>query len=133
LRALGLESNIRFYSQLNEAALIGLYQSASLYVCPSFYEGFGLPVLEAMSCGTAVVTTNGGALAEVAGDSAWVVPTGDSGALANAMQQLLTDDKARQHFETRGRERALAAFSWEAIAAAYEALYHQLLNQSHTG
>ncbi len=132
LRALGLESRIQFCSQLEEAALIRLYQSASVYVCPSFYEGFGLPVLEAMSCGTAVVTTNGGALAEVAGDSAWVVPTGDSGALANAMQQLLTDDKARQHFETRGRERALAAFSWQTIAAAYETVYRQLLDKSRS-
>ncbi len=99
-----------------------LLRHASLYAYPSLYEGFGLPPLEAMLAGVPVVTTNAGALPEVVGDAAAVVPVGDAAAMAAAMGRLLSDDPARAALVAAGRARA-ASYRWEDSAAGLSRLY----------
>ncbi|MHB1445159.1 MAG: glycosyltransferase family 4 protein [Acidimicrobiales bacterium] len=99
-----------------------LLRHASIYAYPSLYEGFGLPPLEAMLAGVPVVTTDAGALPEVVGDAAAMVPVGDVGAMAAALGRLLTDDSARAGLVAAGRTRA-ASYRWEDSAAGLSALY----------
>ncbi|HZU74643.1 MAG TPA: glycosyltransferase family 1 protein [Acidimicrobiales bacterium] len=99
-----------------------LLGQAAVYAFPSLYEGFGLPPLEAMAVGVPVVCTDAGALPEVVGDAAALVPVGDPDALAGAIARLVTDSEARRSAIERGRART-AAFSWEAAAAGLSRLY----------
>jgi glycosyltransferase involved in cell wall biosynthesis len=84
-------------------------------------------VLEAMACGTPVVTTTGGSLPEVAGDAALLVDPGDDGALAAAIAKLAGDPAARQEAAARGRARA-ATFTWDRCATLTAAAYHRALH-----
>jgi glycosyltransferase involved in cell wall biosynthesis len=93
-----------------------LLHSAAVLAYPSLEEGFGLPVLEAFAAGTPVVTTTAGALPEIAGDAALLVPPGDPDALAEAIDRVLHDDALRARLVAAGTARA-ATFSWERHAA----------------
>lgn len=95
--------------------LAGLYAAAACLVYPSLYEGFGLPVLEAMACGTPVVTSNVSALPEVAGDAALYVDPYDTAGLAGALEQVLCDPALATNLRDRGLERA-SRFSWQETA-----------------
>ena len=101
-----------------------LYSLADLFVFPSLYEGFGLPPLEAMACGTPVVASNRGSLPEVLGDAALQVDPSQPEALARAMRDVLSDAGLRQCLIERGRTRA-ATFTWERTARLTEACYHE--------
>lgn len=120
-----LGERLRFLGYVPAADLPFLYAGATLFVMPSFYEGFGLPVLEAMAAGVPVVTTTGGALEEVSGGAARLVPPGDDRALAVAIADLLVDGPARTELRTRGLARA-ASFSWEATAAGLLAVLEEV-------
>jgi glycosyltransferase involved in cell wall biosynthesis len=98
------------------------YARATVCVTPSLYEGFGLPAAEAMSCGAAVVVTDGGALPEVVGEAGVVVPKGDATALAAAIGALLDDPARRSELGAAARRRARKTFSWDRAALAYEAV-----------
>ncbi|MBC7226906.1 MAG: glycosyltransferase family 4 protein [Thermoflexales bacterium] len=112
---LGLQA-IRWLGPVPEADLPALYSAADLFVFPSLYEGFGLPVLEAMACGAPVVCSNTSSLPEVAGDAALRVDPTDVRALAEAVANLLTDEVQREEMRKRGWQQA-ARFSWERTAA----------------
>ena len=103
-----------------ENDLVALYGGAEALAYPSHFEGFGLPVVEAMACGTPVVATDVPALREVAGGAATLVPLNDEAALADAVAALVADPAARAAARARGLTRA-AMFSWEASA---ERLWH---------
>lgn len=122
VRRLGLEEHVRFLGYVPDEDMPALYSAASVLAFPSLYEGFGLPVLEAMSCGTPVVTSDRSALAEVAGDAALLVDPTDVEALAEALGRLLSDDSLRADLRTRGIERA-GQFSWERTARATLSVY----------
>ena len=108
--------------RVDDARRDALLASASVLAYPSHYEGFGLPPLEAMSLGVAVVATTGGALPEVLGDGALLVPVAQPDALAAALAAVLDDDAVRADLISRGRRQA-ARYSWADCAAGLEALY----------
>ncbi|MGH9303588.1 MAG: glycosyltransferase family 4 protein [Acidimicrobiales bacterium] len=109
-----------------------LLESACVLAYPSIYEGFGLPPLEAMAAGVPVVTTDGGALGEIAGDGALLVPTRDPGALASALEAVLTDSSLRADLLARGRRRA-SGFGWDSCAEAMVGLYNDAFLATSTG
>ena len=89
MRELGLESDVVFTGQIREQDKAPLYSAATVFVFPSLYEGFGMPVLEAMACGAAVVTSNSSALPEVAGDAAVLVDPDSDGRHRRGLLALL--------------------------------------------
>ncbi|MEX1255452.1 MAG: glycosyltransferase family 1 protein [Dehalococcoidia bacterium] len=119
---LGLGEEVRFLDYVPDDDLPGLYSAATVFAFPSLYEGFGLPVIEAMACGTPVVTSNGSALAEVADDAALLVDPLNVDALAGALRRLLADDGLRADLRVRGLERA-RKFSWQRVAHETRVVY----------
>ncbi len=95
-----------------------LLRNAEVVAYPSLVEGFGLPALEALACGAALISTTGSAVEEVVGDAALLVPPGDVDALAAALDWLLADPHARIDLGLRGPARA-AEYTWEASAAVH--------------
>ncbi len=118
-----------FTGYVADADLPDLYAGADLFVYPSLYEGFGLPVLEAMACGTAVVTSTTSSLPEVAGDAAALVEPTDVKALAEAMLRLLQDAPAREALAAKGLARA-RTYSWERTARETIQVYEQVATGS---
>ena len=115
LDRLGLREKVRFVGYIDEEELPLWYAAATLFVFPSIYEGFGMPPLEAMSCGTPVVTSNSSSLPEVVGEAGLTVPPTDAAALAAAIGRVLGDAELRQELRERGLRRA-KLFSWRATA-----------------
>jgi glycosyltransferase involved in cell wall biosynthesis len=109
--------------------LRALYRLAHLFFFPSWVEGFGLPILEAMASGTPVVTSDRGALLEVAGDAASTVSPYSVSAMANALLELSEDEKRRASLKERGLARA-SEFSWERCARTTLSVYEQALRAS---
>jgi glycosyltransferase involved in cell wall biosynthesis len=107
--------------------LAALFRNAHLFITASLYEGFGLPILEAMSCGCPVVTSNGGSLAEVAGNGALVFAPMDEAGMAQAVAILLRDPDARRFWRARALTRA-RDFSWRKTAEQTVAVYRKLLD-----
>ena len=103
-----------------------LINNATILVHPSHYEGFGFPVLEAMSMGTPVITTTGGALPEIVGEAAWKVDPGDVDALAHAITELLDSEELQKRFSVAGFDRA-RKFNWRDTAEGMFDLYTSLL------
>jgi glycosyltransferase involved in cell wall biosynthesis len=106
-----------------------LYSSTDLFIFPSIYEGFGMPVLEAMACGGPVITSNWTALPEVAGDAALLINPEDADALADAIVRVLDDRVLRDELKARGFKRA-RQFTWEQAARRTLALYRELCQGS---
>jgi glycosyltransferase involved in cell wall biosynthesis len=126
VRRLGLESLVHFPGFVTDADLPALYTLADLFVFPTLYEGFGLPVLEAMACGTPVVCSNTSSLPEIAGDAALLVTPTDTGALAAAMHQFLAlRPDLRARLIAQGQAQA-QRFTWEETARQTAALYQKL-------
>jgi glycosyltransferase involved in cell wall biosynthesis len=119
---LKLHDHVRFAGFVEDDHLPALYRSALLFVYPSLYEGFGLPVLEAMACGTPVITSNRASLPEVAGDAALLVDPTRPEALAAAMTSIMNDGKLRQALRAKGLARA-RTFTWDAVAQQTVAIY----------
>src|SRR5690606_33515194 len=111
-----LSEHVHFIGFADDADLPALYSDAACVALPSLYEGFGLPVLEAMACGTPVVTSNLSSLPEVAGDATLLIDPLDLDALVHALERLLTDSALRERMITAGTQRT-AQFTWERSAA----------------
>jgi len=124
---LGLNGSVRFVSGVPDAELVALYAAAEAAVVPSLYEGFSLPAVEAMACGMPLVATTAGALPEVVGDAALLVPPGDHCALADQLTVLLADPGLRRDLGERGRTRVLDRFTWEAAARATADRYREVI------
>ncbi len=123
---LGIRHDVRFFGFVPDATLAALYRLASVFAFPSLYEGFGLPPLEAMACGTPVVTSNASSLPEVVGDAALLVDPYDVDQIADGLARVLESDRLRDELTARGRRRA-REFSWERAARATHAGYMQVL------
>jgi glycosyltransferase involved in cell wall biosynthesis len=131
IERLGLGGAVRFVHGISDAELVGLIRSAEVACVPSLYEGFSLPAVEAMSCGTALVSTTGGAIPEVAGRdgrTTLAVPPGDPSALAAALVRVLGDADLRARLGAAARERVLERFTWRAAAAATAERYRALID-----
>jgi len=114
--ALQLQDRVVYAGHLTEPELAAYYRGAVAVVCPSLYEGFGLPPLEAMACGTPVVTSNRTALPEVVGEAAMLVDPYDVEALAWGIRRVVDDQGLRQALAHQGLVRA-QQFTWEQTAA----------------
>lgn len=117
VQAHGLTDRITFTGYISDGDLPSWYQAATVFCYPSLYEGFGLPVLEAMACGTPVVTSRASSIPEVTGDAALLVDPTDVPGLARAVQSVLADESRQQEMSEAGIARS-HTFSWERTAAA---------------
>jgi len=125
LDRLGIRSRTMQVS-LPDAEMPAAYGNAVMCVFPSRFEGFGLPALESMACGTPTILARGSSLPEVGGNAAWYFTPGDARELAQRMQELLDDASARADLSRRGIARA-ATFTWNATARATAAIYADAL------
>ncbi len=128
-RELGIDADLRLPAWISEPDLEGLYAVASGVVFPSLYEGFGLPVLEAMARGVPVACSNRSSLPEVAGDAALSFDPEDVTAIRQAMERLLDDGPLRARLTAAGTRQA-ARFSWERTAELTVASYRRALTAS---
>jgi glycosyltransferase involved in cell wall biosynthesis len=118
------EPGIRYLGYVPEEDLPGLTAGAGAFVFPSLYEGFGLPLVQAMACGVPAITSRGSSLGEVAGESAILVDPRDTDAIAAAMQQLAMSPSLREDYGQRGRLRA-ESFRWERNARQSLEFFHR--------
>ncbi|MDH7474646.1 MAG: glycosyltransferase family 1 protein [Anaerolineae bacterium] len=126
---LGLSSEVLFAGYVPAEELPLWYNSAELFVFPSLYEGFGLPPLEAMACGTPVVSSDAASLPEVVGEAGLLVAPQDVEGLAEAMRRVLGDRSLREQLRERGLQQA-RQFSWEKTARQTITVYQQVLDYS---
>ena len=127
IEELGIGGRIKVLGYVKREWLPFLYARAEIFVYPSMYEGFGMPVVEAMACGTPVITTNVSSLPEAAGDAALLVDPKSVEELAAAIEKLLDDKELCDAMIERGHLHA-AQFSWEKSANEHIAAYTKLMN-----
>jgi glycosyltransferase involved in cell wall biosynthesis len=128
IQKLGIENLITFTGRISNDQFVREYARATAAVVPSVYEGFGLPVGEAMACAVPVISTTGGALPEVVGDAGILVPPADHHALASAILTILDQPQLAQKLGCAGYERVHQNFTWlkaaeKTVAAYREAIY----------
>ncbi len=125
VQAHGIAERTVFTGVVSDSELAEYYQQASVFVFPSLYEGFGLPVLEAMACGCPVISSNTSSLPEVVGEAGMLVCPRDREELIEAMTRVLTDTELTEMLRRSGREQA-EKFSWEKTARATADLYERI-------
>ena len=128
IRHLGLEGDVYFVGYRSGRELVELYQDADVYVDPSLYEGFGFQVVEAMACGTPVITSNVTSLPELVGDAGVLLPPNDVDAWAHAMERVLGGTEVRDNMSKKGLGRA-RNFTWQKVATELSAAYDRVLKQ----
>src|SRR5262249_53231562 len=126
LESVGRHRNVRWFGYVEDRHVAPLYSGAKALLFPTFYEGFGMPAIEMMACGGAVIASTAGAVAETAGGQAHLIDPEDRDAWHDAMLRICTDeDWARQL--AAGGERYAARYTWEACAEATVAAYQAVL------
>lgn len=125
-----LRNRVLFTGYLADDDLRTLYSSCRAFIYPSIYEGFGLPPLEAMACGAAVITSRIPAIVETVGDAARLIDPKASQELTASLVEFLTDNQAREHFAAAGLKRA-AEFTWQRTARLTLEVYRDVLNNTH--
>jgi len=125
----GLKEKIKFLDYVPDGELPELYSAADLFVYPSFYEGFGLPPLEAMACGTPVIVSNRSSLPEVVGDAGLMVDPDDVEDIARAMEKILAQPSLRRELSKKGLRQA-KRFSWKRCARETIAVYKEVYSQN---
>ncbi len=125
---LHLTEKVVFPGYVDAEDLPAVYTLAEVFVYPTLYEGFGLPALEAMACGTPVITSRSSALPEIVGDAGILVTPGDEVELAGALRNVLTDQTLRARLSEAGIQRA-ALFTWQRTASLTWQVYEQLLSE----
>src|SRR4029077_2950683 len=124
----GLAEHSRVIGHVSNDDLVALYTAATVFVFTSAYEGFGLPPLEAMACGTPAVVFDNSSLREVSGGAATMVPDGDADAMADSINNILDDAPARERQRSAGRAWA-ATFTWRRAAEMTDAIYRSVLGR----
>lgn len=128
IRTLELKNTVEFTGRIDDKRFIEEYAKATIAVVPSLYEGFGLPVGEAMACRIPVICTTGGALPEVAGDAAQIVPTADANALKDAIISLLDNPAECERMAQAGYERVMKNYTWDMTASRTAKAYREIIN-----
>ncbi len=123
----GLQSTVAFLPNVAEADMPALYSGAEVFVFPSYYEGFGLPPLEAMACGTPVLCASASSLPEVVGDAALTFDPFNCIDMASSLNRLVGSGQLREHLRAAGLERA-RCFSWERTARGTLGVYEDVLS-----
>jgi glycosyltransferase involved in cell wall biosynthesis len=123
-----VEESVVFVHEAEDIDLPVFYNAASVFVLPSLHEGFGLPVLEAMACGTPVVTSNVSSMPEVAGDAAILVDPRNPESIAEGLKTAFFDSSRREELIRRGLER-VAQFTWEATARKTYQAYRECIDR----
>jgi len=132
---LGIADHVQFISGITDIELAEIVGSAEIACVPSLYEGFSLPTVEAMACGTPLVVSRAGAIPEVVGENgvcADIVEPGDERALAATIAALLDDPERRKRMGAAGRARALEKFSWRTVAEVTAAAYQRAIDHQKT-
>ncbi|MGE5221503.1 MAG: glycosyltransferase family 4 protein [Omnitrophica WOR_2 bacterium] len=124
VETMGLADKVHFLNQVSSEDLAVLYNTASLFVFPSLYEGFGLPLLEAMSCGAPVIAADNSSIPEVAGDAALLVKAEDTESLARFIREILQDEALRRKLSEKGLQRA-KCFSWKKCGCETVSAYQK--------
>ena len=124
----GMEDRVRLTGYLGDEDLCGLYSSCTAFIYPSLYEGFGLPPLEAMACGAPVITSRTPALVETVGSAARLVDPKNVDDIAQAMREMLSDNKMCEHYAELGKVH-VKKFSWEQTARKTLEVYRGLVPQ----
>lgn len=119
--------NIQLIGYLEKKELLALYKMATVFLYPSFYEGFGLPVVEAFAAGCPVITTHGGSLAEIAGESAYIVDPSNQEQITQTVQTLYASNKLQQFYKEKGEKQA-KKFVWEKTAIETLKIYKSVTN-----
>lgn len=132
IRRLGISQSIIKTGYIPREDLPSLYSGANIFVYPSLYEGFGLPPLEAMACGTPVITSNIASLSEVVGEAGIQIYPNDVKKLAEVMEDLLTNPGRRHHLSQKGIERA-RLFTWEKCASMTLGVYDRMIQGDSYG
>ncbi len=132
IRALGLDQFVTVTGHVDQGVLPLLYAGATLFAFPSRYEGFGLPVLESMACGTPVISSDASSMPEVIGDAGIMLDPDDVREWANGIELLLDDGARRQELAQRGLERA-EGFSWDRAAELTRAVYRRVIRRAAPG
>lgn len=127
VEALGLQNDILYLGYVSGEDLPGIYSLATAFVFPSLYEGFGLPPLEAMACGTPVLTSDRSSLAEVCGEAALLVNPNSEEAIAEGLNLLLRDEALQHELSRRGLQH-VKRYSWERAAQETAKVYRRILN-----
>jgi glycosyltransferase involved in cell wall biosynthesis len=131
VRQSGVEGRVHILGYIADALLVGLFRHCLAYVFPSSYEGFGLPILEAMACGAPTLTSTLSALGEVAGDAALAVPALNEESLSDAIQRIVSDGALRSSLRERGLSH-VQAFTWERCARQTLACYARALGEGQS-
>jgi glycosyltransferase involved in cell wall biosynthesis len=127
VKEVGLEDNVIFCNYVADNDLPLLYNFAEVFICPSFYEGFGLPVLEAMCCGAPVICSNRSSLPEVAADAACYIEPDSIDSIKSAIKRLMEDNTLREDLSKKALERS-KKFSWTETANKTLDIYREILN-----
>lgn len=125
---LDLSDSVEFTGRIDHHRFVVEYAKATLAIVPSLYEGFGLPVGEAMACRIPVICTTGGALPEVAGDAAHIVPSANAAALKDAIVSLLDDPSRQERLAQAGYDRVMGHFTWEKTAIKTAQVYREIIH-----
>ncbi|MBF0228436.1 MAG: glycosyltransferase family 4 protein [Desulfamplus sp.] len=128
VKNLDLKDTVEFTGRIDDRRFIEEYAKATIAVVPSLYEGFGLPVGEAMACRIPVICTAGGALPEVAGDAAQIVPPANADALKDAIISLLDNPSQREKMAQAGYERVMKSYTWETTAIKTVQAYREIIS-----
>jgi len=123
-----LSNRVNFIEYIEEGDLNLLYSASDLFIFPSLQEGFGIPIIEAMSCGTPVITSNLSSMPEIAGDAAILVDPKNPAEIAQKINDLLTNDQLKNELIEKGLKRS-KEFSWEKTAEKTKEIYLELFNQ----
>ncbi|TBR61952.1 glycosyltransferase family 1 protein [Mastigocladus laminosus UU774] len=125
----GIESHVTYLGKPDKSTLVQIYNAADILIAPSFHEGFGITIIEAMACGTPVITSNVSAMPEVVGNAGIMIDPKDSQAIAEKVLHLSQDSIYYQHLQEKGLARA-RSFSWENTGDKVAQVYEKVLEQS---